>query len=325
MKRTLLIVAMLLIAAPAMATVTVTATQTGIVCSNVKVTYNCDGGEKVRAFALEISVDNGFKINAISDFNRGVSTTKAPCIRGYGIFPGKFRDCPINPTDPCWTDPNYDPISANETDTAGTGLGTNKIIVELGSLYSGDPNAPTSSGTLFKLDVIPPHPAMDCNLVLAVNDARGGVVDINGDSFVKDTNLTLAVGGGGKVSFPDCYPCWQPYKDRYDKWVSFSGVSKPDCWCGAYAVDQNCKYQCYGDGNCDGQVVDWRIYSNDLTLLLNNWKKKGTDPTLDPCADFAHDGQVVDWRVYSNDLNVLLANWKKKGTELATFPPCPKP
>ncbi len=116
---------------------------------------------------------------------------------------------------------------------------------------------------------------------------------------------------------PGCFPSNLP---SYFDWLAFG---KPDCWCGAAAVDPECKYQCYGDGACDGQILDWRVYSNDMVLLANNWKKKGTDPTLDPCADVAHDGQILDWRVYSNDLVILANNWKAKGSALDLLPACP--
>jgi hypothetical protein len=319
MKRTLLIVAMLLIAAPAMAvrTVSVRARQGGTPCSTVEVNYVCSGDANVRAFALDISVDNGCKIKAIRDFNRGVSTTKAPCIRGYGIFPGKFRDCPINPVDPCWADPNYNPISGNETDTGGTGLDTNKVIVELGALYSLDANSPTSSGVLFKLDVIPPHPAMDCNLFLALNSTRGGVVDINGDSFVKDTNLTL-VGNGTKVSFPDNYPCWQPYTTRYTDWVS---MAKPPCWCPNTFGGNG--YQCDGDVDGIKSSLGYRVYSGDQLIVASCWKMKYNNPLLNPCADVDHAKSSLGYRVYSGDQTIIANNWKKKDSALPAD--CPKP
>ena len=50
--------------------------------------YECTGGEVVRAFALDVSVDRG-RILGISDFFRGPSTATA---QRYGIFPGSFRD-----------------------------------------------------------------------------------------------------------------------------------------------------------------------------------------------------------------------------------------
>lgn len=302
MKRILSIVAILLIATPALATVTITASEDADAV--VRVSYNCDDGEQVRSFALEITVDQSVTIDAISDFNVGDNN-------GYGVFPGKFRDL-INATSPNWADPCYNPIAPDvDPGASATGLGTNKVIVEMGSLY--EDTAPLSSGTLFVLDC-------NCNggasgtLAIAKEDVfRVGVVDVNGEvvAGVTLTGCTVTCG------VPECYPSGL---GSYQDWLDFG---KPDCWCGANAVNPECAYQCYGDSGCDGEIIDWRVYNSDLALLLDNWKKKGTDPTLDPCADTGHDGEIIDWRVYNSDLAILLNNWKKKGTELATFPPCP--
>src|SRR5690348_15195083 len=52
------------------------------------VNYQCTGGEVIRSFALDVSVDRG-QIVAVTNFFRGPSTAVA---RGYGIFPASFRD-----------------------------------------------------------------------------------------------------------------------------------------------------------------------------------------------------------------------------------------
>jgi len=134
MKRTLLIVAILALSvAPAMATVTISAIQevpsvaggaysATRACNAIDINYICSAGERVRAFAIEVNIDNGFVFSKISDYNTGESGTVAPKKLGYGIFPGKFRDV-INPADPCWTDGNYMPIAPNtDTDANGTVL-----------------------------------------------------------------------------------------------------------------------------------------------------------------------------------------------------------
>src|SRR6266849_7500051 len=50
--------------------------------------YQCTAGEVVRAFALDVTVDQGL-IFGVSDFFVGVSTTGS---QGYGVFPASFRD-----------------------------------------------------------------------------------------------------------------------------------------------------------------------------------------------------------------------------------------
>ncbi len=169
MKKVLLVAAMLIIAAPVMATVSVTATDKG--SGVVEVSYNCSAAEKVRAFALDITVDNGLVINNIRDFNRGESKVPGG---GYGIFPGKFANY-INASSPNWADTNYTPIGRTTDPNTKSGLGTGAITVELGTLYVG-PNSPGTSGLLFRLDVNTNVGAHDGNLSIALNGTRGGIV-----------------------------------------------------------------------------------------------------------------------------------------------------
>ena len=90
---------------------------------------------------------------------------------------------------------------------AGWGDNTKWVVVELGTLYQGDANAPGTSGTLFAIDVNSPD-MVDCNLCIALDQIRGGVMR-------KDNNaatVTLPPGGGGappgciKLG-PPCVPC----------------------------------------------------------------------------------------------------------------------
>jgi len=172
MTRILLIAAMLLPVASAMAAVTITAdvnatshTHDGVKHKTVTIGYTSD--VNVRAFALDINVDNGTNIgdNAPTGFLRGesISTTG----KGYGIFPGRFRDF-IDPVAQDWGDANYMPVTpAGAPGAEGTGLGLPRMVVELGTLYSGGPNTPDLSGTLFTFDVNSEGKA-DCNLTVAV-------------------------------------------------------------------------------------------------------------------------------------------------------------
>ena len=209
MRRILLIVTVLLLATPALATVTITATDPADGESNyqvVEVTYVADGND-IRAFALDISVDSGATIDGIDDFNVGESTAPGG---GYGIFPGKFRDAPIDPEDPNWEDPNYNPVAPTSDPGAQTGLETTAITVELGSLYV-DSNAPGSSGTLFTLDVNG-NGASDCNLTITENSTRGKVVDEDGGQVVSVLNGTSVFFYNvpaipASISYPASDPC----------------------------------------------------------------------------------------------------------------------
>jgi len=341
MKRTLLIVAILALSvAPAMATVTISAIQevpssaggaynASRQCNVIDINYICSASERVRAFAIEVNIDNGFVFSGIKDYNTGESSTVLPRKLGYGIFPGKFRDV-ITPADPCWADGNYMPIAPNtDTDANGTGIGTHKVILELGSLYVGESNKPAASGTLCKLLVLPPRIPLDCNIQITVNTTRGGVVLEDGTA-VTPTLVARGLVSAGKVSFTECFPCWQPYDTQY---AQFLTTWKPNCWCGQYAAAEAGKlrsYQCYGDTDGKTETLSkYRVYSSDYNKLVSVWKNTATmlRPKADGfCADFDHLAETLSkYRVYSSDYNKLVANWKKTDTQLRSlYGLCPK-
>lgn len=201
MKKTLLIVAMLLlVATPVMATTTVK------VLVNPAEQYFTVPGEpnkvqpvtiayvtdvNVRAFALDINIDsssNAPNFQRIWAFKTGECTATS---KGYGIFPSRFRDFvnAANP-DPCYALSTYNPTAAyNEPDTIDprTGLGWSKMTVEMGTLYAGDANKPAMSGTLFKFDVNSWGTVGTFHITVAPNALRGGVVDNAGNSILPPT------------------------------------------------------------------------------------------------------------------------------------------
>jgi hypothetical protein len=193
MKKALVIVAMLLLVTPVMATTTISAvqgTQFPDPCGNkvqpISITYSST--VDIRAFALDINIDDGGpNFKRIYNFKTGESNgTVAGGTSGYGIFPGKFRDF-INPAGPNWVDTNYDPI-ASWNDTApdhNSGMGFPKMIVEMGALYVGDPNKPASSGTLFTFDVNSYGVSGTFCITIKPDVLRGGVVNIDGNDISK--------------------------------------------------------------------------------------------------------------------------------------------
>ena len=110
---------------------------------------------------------------------------------------------------------------------------------------------------------------------------------------------------------PGCFP--SSYT-TYDDWLA---LGKPNCWCGIYGTPQ-WPYQCDGDAdNATEGALKFRVSANDLNLVIANWKKKITDPTLNPCADIDHKSEgALKFRVSANDLNIIIANWKKKDAQL---------
>src|SRR6266567_7997017 len=102
--------------------------------------YQCTAGEVVRAFALDVTVDQGV-IFGVSDFLVGVSK---PGIRGYGIFPASFRDhaTVITGTNVTYDVAQYSPLANVADSPSGTqpGLNSSGVTLELGGLW--DPNSP---------------------------------------------------------------------------------------------------------------------------------------------------------------------------------------
>jgi len=288
-RRILLIVAALLFAAPAFATVDVNALQNDPNKKVVSIVYNCTAGEDVRAFALDVSVDNSTTITGISSFFSGEGA-------GYGIFPGSFRDN-IDAADPNWVDPAYTPVAPTGDPGAQAGLGTSAVTIELGSLYVA-PNAPPASGTLCKLALS--TASSDCNMTLTANATRGNIV--LEDATEAADNLPLV----RKLLF-DCYTGTDI--------AGWTTMGKPACWCASY--------HCYGDADLktSGAPFNYRIFTGDMGKITSNWKRKITDTALDPCADVDHksSGAPFNYRVFTGDMGKVTSNWKKKDSNFTAL------
>lgn len=305
MRKLSLLLAMLLFTSPALAAVRIVATPEGEAAA---ITYETDG-EKVRAFALDITVDKG-AIEAITDFVRGESTAANP---GYGIFPANFgRYIIVDPDSgevATWDVNDYTPVADPCDPGALGGLGTGGITVEMGALYyptdDTSPNAPPNSGLLFKLTL-----SEAANLSVTLNEIRGGVV-LTDPEVAADVDLGLATGvavGGSGDLLPPGHP-------DYAEWVA---VGKPACW--AYPR------QCHGDtdGAKEGSEKSGFHYvgQKDLNVLLGAWQvKEAPGPGIASiengiCADFARDLNGSDkagwYRVGNSDLNILIENWMVK-------------
>jgi len=136
------------------------------------VNYECTAGEVVRAFSLNVSVDQGL-IVGVSGFFRGPGSAQAT---GYGIFPASFRDHLAGTgSDIDWSSSDYAPL-ADVTDSPGDtlpGLNSSGVTLELGGLW--DPAvagaSPGPSGTLCALQLSQP-----ARVSVSANLTRGGVI-----------------------------------------------------------------------------------------------------------------------------------------------------
>jgi len=308
MKKLSLLIAMLLVATPALAAVRIIVEPDGEMAA---VKYETDG-EKVRAFALDITSDAA-TIDGISDFIRGESTADNP---GYGIFPANFGRYITVDADTGevadWDVNDYTPVADPCDPGALGGLATAGITIEMGALYyptdDSSPNAPPNNGTLCKLTL-----SGEASLTVTLNEARGGVVLTDPDvAATVDLAQATAVAVGGTDLLPEGHP-------DYAQWVA---LGKPECW--AYPR------QCHGDadGKAEGNDKTGFFYvgTADLNTLISAWQvaEPPVGPGIDSiengiCADFARDLDGNDktgfHRVGTSDLNILIANW------LVTEPP----
>ncbi|MBN2271354.1 MAG: hypothetical protein JXN61_12115 [Sedimentisphaerales bacterium] len=301
MKKMILALAVVLLAAPAWATVTITLTDLddGVIQIGYDATSET---ELVRAFALDIVATDG-NIIAIDDYAKGDDNG------GYGIFPGSFRDTiTVNTTtgdvDNWDGNPNpYTPVApAVDTDALGAIPGP-AITIEMGSLYTTA--APAKTGVLCTITV----EDTVTKVCVTGNAIRGNVVlEDASESALDPAEVCIELGE------PDCLPSSHP---KYAEWVS---VGKPRCWC--------LKRQCYGDvdGVAEGGPKTGYFYVKfqDLNVLVAAWPV--AEPPKGPgiasvtyngipgiCADSARDQEggpkTGYFRVKFNDLNKLVASW----------------
>ena len=296
MKKMLIVLAALLIAAPVMAVVNITCTE--ITPGIVRVSYQVSGETfKMRALALDVSVDSGCIISDIRKFKvgeSGQSNGAGDPIKGYGIFPGS-----ISFPGPVWGDPI---APASDPGAAGTGKGKGRVITEQGSLYDANvpTKAPLDDDDLFDL-VIDPNGASGCTLTITKEVTnRGGIVMENsasptgGDNLPQSCALTFGC-------FPTTHAHWSQYRD----------VGGPASWCNPR--------QCHGDADGAQYMGKW-VFGPDLNVLIAGWNQvysgdptldgpdAGTDPDTWISADFNHL-PYMEKRVFGPDLNVIITYW----------------
>jgi hypothetical protein len=194
----------LLIATPALGVVTITCSDEGD--QLVAIRYD-DGGDAVRAFALDVSIDaNCTTIESITNFTGGEGTV-------YGIFPGTIDLTDVN--NPVWGTPV---APSDDPGAEGTGLGTSRVILEMGTLY--ETTGPASNGLLCKLQLAS-FPGT-CNMSIAVETTRGGVVLETG------TSVSINSPGCSVEGEPEGPACWQETQCHGD--ADGTGVVNTSDW-----------------------------------------------------------------------------------------------
>ena len=295
------LVAVALLATPAWA-VTITLEDLGD--GVIQIGYDAtDEAELVRAFALDITATDGNIID-INDYSVGDD------IGGYGIFPGNFAAAPIavNPTTGLvdnWEVAGYTPVApAGDPDALGDIPGPG-ITIEMGSLY--ETAGPGDTGILCTITV-------DCDVTevcVTGNAIRGNVV-LESAAEATLPAEPVCIQGAPTFCGDICYPQLGTHAAGRADFEAYMAEDKdPSCWCNPY--------QCDGDAdNATETFFKYRVFGNDLALVVENWRRKIDHADIDPCADFDHKSETFfKYRVFGDDLALVVENWRKKDADLA--------
>ncbi|MHC4069563.1 MAG: hypothetical protein ACYS18_03390 [Planctomycetota bacterium] len=160
MKKIILLLAVMLMTAPAMAAVTITVTDDGGGWAKIEYSHN-EGANFIRAFALDIDAnDANFVAYDSADSN-------------YWVYPGT-----IDINDSGGVNDVGSPIAPNSYPGTLPGLDTNGVTIEMGALFEAgvDPD-PCNAGTLLRLQV-----DTTCEVCVNGNAIRGNAVMKNAAS-----------------------------------------------------------------------------------------------------------------------------------------------
>ena len=270
MKKFLGILLVLAMVAPSFA-LTVSVVDNGD--GTVDIDYDATGdANQPRAFGIKVTVDAPAFIDGVTAEMTGESTSGTP---GFGIFPGTID---VNATTGLVDDAGTPVALAGDPGTDGTGIGTNVVVLELGSLYVGGPNAPDESGTLCTVSIDCNGATVDVNVVVTEEDTfRAGVVLEDGSSVDSPATLTLD---------PNTITCAPADPNAGTCWDPLECAGQPD-----------------GDSTCDGS-----INLADLFALKAAWFKSAGQAGYNCCADFDHSGTVNLAELFK-----LKANWFQTG------------
>lgn len=288
MKKVLLSLLILALAAPALADVAVTAAQVGT-SKVLRVTVTPSGTAAVRGVALVLETTDGNAalaagtdvvtagLNTFIDYGFSVPTGFNV---GVGNAAAQWNAAGVVATYPA---PKFS-VCAGYLAPSGQLGQTNAITFDV--TY-----AMTSTSTI----------------AISLDTLRGGIV---GDTL---GTVTVAPTATITLASAECVKTTAPF---YADWVAFG---KPNCWC--YA--KNCRGDV--DGLKQGNSVTGYVYvfTNDLNKFLAayNIKEAPKGPGVASvvngiCADFDHARQgnsVTGYiRVFTNDLNIFLASYNVK-------------
>jgi len=286
MKKLIVILAIVAIASPVMAAVTISGTKTG---TSVTVNYAASGNS-IRAFSMDLTASTGTITNV-------VCTSSLPL--GYYVYPGsiQIQSGTISGYGDCVCSSTFPDTKAGE--------GTSAVTVEMGSLYTGT-TKPASSGQLLTLTLS----NSAASVIVSRNVGRGGIV-------MEDPGESA--GDNLPTTIPDClyvgrtFPATKGFSGltvnstHLAKW---NYLGKPNCWC---CVGQKRGNNSYAGGSAN------RPDTVDLAAVkhTNTYMKFYTQSGYAPCADVDFSGKID---------TIDLARVKHTGNYMQSVgggPPCP--
>lgn len=244
MKRSMFVIMALLLATPALGVVTMTCTDEG--SGIVEIAFTATGEELVRAFALDVTLDpNTVSITDVNNYDPGEGNK-------YGIYPGTIDLTDLN--SPVWGSPV---APANDPGAGGTGIGTNRVILEMGSLYEPNLSGPPQTDVMLcKIRV-----DGTCDVSIAAESTRGGIVLEDGNP----PDSIISAGCHVEVEPPCTYP---------------------ECW------DYPTQCHADSDGDCDVDTADWPPFRDGFMKSYPD-----PDYLANACGDYNRDGTIntADW------------------------------
>lgn len=299
MRKVMLLIAVLCIAAPAMAAsnVTITASDDDVNC--ITIAYESDGN-LIRAFALDIELD---------DPNVPIIKVKVE-ETDYRIYPSQIEI-------------DNGEVIAYNTPYAPDDLNDANLGIEMGSLYTtdtnyaGDANAgynliPPADGNLLKIYVDAnligsDGDGNDVNYTVTLNTISGGVVMEDPE---ESANVVINLDDG-VIDLDAQQECMAPTNPQYAEWLA---AGSPKCWC--------YEHQCNGDADGEQQFGAFWVLSNDLPIFIGAYGKN--DASLPPggeCANFDHLKQFGSFQVLSDDLTILVQWYGNNSVPSCGTPP----
>ena len=312
MKKLLLILMVLGVAAPLFAQGRIQFYVTNNGNGSATVTYDCNDtyGIAPVAMGLEIKVTSGTPISEVTDVN--------PFFDIYMDAAYSMETDPCCLTPPCYTYGAGTPIA----DPCGPGeiaLPSSYFVISMGGLggESEPLDDPCMSGTMFTLWSEVQDPCQGgteggtATGTIKVDPLRGGIIGEDGEPM--ETNLDDPAKAPPWV-ISECAKWGSAF---YNNWRGRGSVigalwKKPRCWC----YEKNCR------GDADGvTTLGKRVAGPDLSVFLAGWNKKANAmAAAEICADFDHIKTLGKF-VAVPDLGIFLANWNKKDIQTPACPP----